>query len=96
MSREPGEAGQTREMPALASETAVLAGRAPILEGILRDVEGDLSRLDREPSRDPLPSVRFRRDLTDRADELHRFVMTLRASGRSVPDAPPPAMDGRR
>ena len=93
MSEPPDE---TRAMPALASETAVLAGQEPILESILRDVEGDLSRLDREPSRDTLPSVRFRRDLAARADELHRFVMTLRASGRGVPDAPPPAMDGRR
>ena len=93
MSREPGEAGQTREMPALPSETAVLAGQEPILEGILRDVEGDLSRLDREPSRDPLPSVRFRRDLAARADEIHRFTAALRAPSLHVP---PPAMDGRR
>ena len=94
MSREPGEAGQTREMPALASETAVLAGQEPILEGILRDVEGDLSRLGREPGRhQPLPSVRFRRDLAARADEIHRFTAALRAPSLHVP---PPAMDGRR
>jgi len=36
------------------------------------------------------PSVSFRRDLRDRADELHRFAAALNQDG------PQPAMDGHR